>query len=131
MVHDKAKSGDPDFDDKVPADQHAQRIVSAPDGRDVAITDSAGPVDRVTGQHVSLDAPADDGDNRPAPGSVATEASEVQTYDADDTPQATTVKGDADAGQQDSPLAQSGDEQSTKTEAGPIKSTSARNRASK
>jgi hypothetical protein len=84
MVYDKAKSGDPDYDDKVPAEQHVGKTVTAPDGREVLLTEATGPVDRVTGQHVNLDAPADEGDNRPAPGGVADEASSVQTYDRDD-----------------------------------------------
>lgn len=87
MVHEKKKSGDPDYDDKVPADQHGARIVTAGDGREVLLTESNGPVDRVTGQHVNLDDPkGDEGDNRPAPGQVAEAPSEVQTYDVADTP---------------------------------------------
>lgn len=84
MVYDKAKSGDPDYDDKVPAEQHVGKTVTTPDGREVLITEAGGPVDPATGAHASLDAPADEGDNRPAPGGVATEASSVQTYDRDD-----------------------------------------------
>lgn len=87
MVHEKKKSGDPDYDDKVPADQHVGRIVTAGDGREVLITESNGPVDRVTGQHVNLDDPKGEaGDNRPAPGEVATDVSEVQTYDTEAMP---------------------------------------------
>lgn len=86
MVHDKAKSGDPDYDDKVPMEDQVGKTVTAGDGREVLISESVGPIDRVTGQHVNLDDPAGDAeDNRPAPGDVATEASTVQTYTAEDT----------------------------------------------
>lgn len=94
MVYDKAKSGDPDFDDKVPAEQHAGKTVTAPDGREVTVTEATGPVDTF-GTHVNLDAPAEDGDNRPAPGGVADEASEVQTYDRDDVAPVKAAKGSA------------------------------------
>lgn len=86
MVHEKARSGDPDFDDKVPADQHAGKTVTAGDGREVLLTESNGPVHR-DGTHANLDDPAGDAaDNRPAPGGVATEVSEVQTYGPQDVP---------------------------------------------
>lgn len=88
MVYEKAKSGDPDFDDKQPIEQHAGRIVTAPDGRDVIMSESNGPTDPATGEHVNLDEAPDARDNRPAPGEVATETSEVQTYTAEDTPAA-------------------------------------------
>lgn len=81
MVHEKQKSGDPDYDDKVPADQHVGRMVIAGDGREVLITEANGPVN-LDGSHANLDDPKGEaGDNRPAPGEVATKASEVQTYD--------------------------------------------------
>lgn len=86
MVYDKAKSGDPDYDDKVPMEDQVGKIVTAGSGREVLITEANGPVDRVTGQHVSLQDPQGDAeDNRPAPGDVATESSAVQTYTAEDT----------------------------------------------
>lgn len=85
MVYEKKKSGDPDFDDKQPREQHAGKTVTSPDGREVLITEATGPVDRVTGVHVNLDEAPDARDNRPAPGGVATEPSEVQTYTAEDT----------------------------------------------
>lgn len=89
MVYDKARSGDPDYDDKQPVEQHAGRLVTAGDGREVLLTEAAGPVDPVTGEHVPMDGPtAEDLDNRPAPGEVAKEASSVQTYSAEDTPAA-------------------------------------------
>lgn len=89
MVYEKKRSGDPDYDDKVPADVHAAKTVTAGDGRTVLMTEATGPVD-AQGQHVNLDDPAGDAtDNRPAPGEVATEVSEVQTYKPEDTP---TVK---------------------------------------
>lgn len=97
MVYEKAKSGDPDYDDKQPIQQHAGRLVTNKDGREVLITDVLGPVDRYTGEHVTLDGPtAEDLDNRPAPGEVATEASSVQTYTVEDTPAADRTE-DADA----------------------------------
>jgi hypothetical protein len=72
MVYDKKKSGDPDYDDKVPAEQHGAKVVRAGDGTEVYMTESNGPVNAF-GAHVNLDEPADAGDNRPAPGDVATE----------------------------------------------------------
>jgi hypothetical protein len=84
MVYEKKQSGDPDFDDKVPADMHGGLVVTAGDGRTVLVNPSTGPTD-VNGQHVSLDDPkGDEADNRPAPGEVATKPSEVQTYEAKD-----------------------------------------------
>jgi len=86
VVHEKKRSGDPDYDDKVPADQHVGRIVTAGDGREVIITEATGPTN-LDGTHANLDDPKGDAaDNRPAPGEVATEVSEVQTYDAEATP---------------------------------------------
>ena len=97
MVYDKARSGDPDYDDKVPADQHSAKVVQAGDGQEVLLTKSAGPVNR-QGEHVNLDDPAGDAkDNRPAPGQVATEASEVQTYNAEDTPAADVQLGEVNS----------------------------------
>lgn len=99
MVYQKAKSGDPDYDDKQPIEQHAGKIVKSADGRDVLMSDVVGPVDPYTGEHVSLDGPtAEDLDNRPAPGEVAKAPSEVQTYSADDTPSAARTD-DADVTQ--------------------------------
>lgn len=84
MVHPKAKSGDPDYDDKVPAEQHAGGlVVSAGDG--VILSKVNGPVD-ADGAHVNLAVDETDLDNRPAPGDVATEPSEVQQYSVEDTP---------------------------------------------
>jgi hypothetical protein len=88
MVYDKKRSGDPDYDDKQPIEAHAGRIVKSADGRDVLMSDVLGPVDPATGEHVSLEVTAEDLDNRPAPGEVATQASEVQTYSVEDTPAA-------------------------------------------
>lgn len=79
MAYDKNKSGDPDYDDKQPIEQHAGKVVQSADGREVLLTEAAGPVDRATGQHVDLEADPAAGDNRPAPGGVAAETSEVQT----------------------------------------------------
>jgi hypothetical protein len=86
MVYDKKKSGDPDYDDKVPAEQHGAKVVRAGDGTEVYMTESNGPVNAF-GAHVNLDEPADAGDNRPAPGDVATEASTAQVP-ATDPPEA-------------------------------------------
>lgn len=87
MVYDKTKSGDPDYDDKQPREAHGGKLVTAPDGREVLMTEAAGPVDAATGQHVNLDPAVEDGlDNRPAPGGVADAPSEVQTYSVEDTP---------------------------------------------
>lgn len=87
MVYEKKRSGDPDYDDKVPADQQAGgKTVTAGDGREVFVSDSLGPVNP-DGSHADLDDPKGDAaDNRPAPGQVATEPSEVQTYSPEDTP---------------------------------------------
>jgi hypothetical protein len=104
MVYEKAKSGDPDYDDKQPIGQHGGRLVTSPDGREVLMSDVLGPVDRYTGEHVDMTAKADAGDNRPAPGEVATEASSVQTYSVEDTPAADRTD-DADAVQPDAPVA--------------------------
>ena len=85
MVYDKKRSGDPDYDDKVPLTQHAGgTLVKTEDGREVFISDVNGPVDEF-GAHAPLDGPtAEDLDNRPEPGGQATEASAVQTYNPDD-----------------------------------------------
>jgi hypothetical protein len=87
MVYEKNKSGDPDFDDKVPLEQHGGKLATSPDGREVVIHEATGPVDRYTGEHVSMDsgATAEDLDNRPAPGGQAEKPSEVQTYKPEDT----------------------------------------------
>lgn len=86
MVHEKKRSGDPDYDDKVPADQHVGQVVTAGDGREVRITEANGP-QNLDGTHANLDdIKGDARDNRPAPGDVATEESTVQTYDAEATP---------------------------------------------
>lgn len=95
MVYAKNKSGDPDYDDKQPIQQHAGRLTQGPDGRDVLITEHLGPIDPYTGEHANVDGPsAEDLDNRPAPGEVATAPSEVQTYTAADTPAADRDFGD-------------------------------------
>jgi hypothetical protein len=86
VVHEKKKSGDPDYDDKVPADRHVGKVVTAGDGREVRITEANGP-QNLDGTHANLDDPKGDaGDNRPAPGEVAEEESSVQTYDTEATP---------------------------------------------
>ena len=114
MVYDKARSGDPDYDDKQPIEHHGGPVVTAGDGRMVMPSESVGPVDVATGQHVDMDDPEGrGGDNRPAPGEVATEASSVQTYTVEDTPAAARTN-DADA-EQPEPAKASAD--STKTTA--------------
>lgn len=89
MVYDKKRSGDPDYDDKVPPAQHGV-VKKAPDGTQYMESPSTGPVN-LDGSHFNLDdhnlADAA-GDNRPAPGQVATEASVVQQYDPADAPHA-------------------------------------------
>lgn len=114
MVYDKAKSGDPDYDDKQPIGAHGgPKVVTAGDGREVYYSESLGYVD-AAGAHVNLDDPDGmEGDNRPAPGEVATEASTVQNYTANDTPAAATTD-DPDA-EQPAPAKASPD--STKTTA--------------
>lgn len=86
MVHEKKKSGDPDYDDKVPAGDQI-KVVRAGDGTEVARLDPAlGPVNAL-GEHVNLvDPKAEELDTRPAPGEVAEVKAEVQTYDRDDVP---------------------------------------------
>jgi hypothetical protein len=86
MVHEKKKSGDPDYDDKVPAGDH-QTVVRAGDGTIIARLDPAlGPVSP-TGEHVNLvDPHAEELDTRPAPGDVAEVKAEVQTYQPEDVP---------------------------------------------
>ena len=91
MVYDKKRSGDPDYDDKVPAEQHAAKVVRAGDGREVYMTEATGPVNP-DGTHADIRDPQGDAqDNRPAPGDVATEPSEVQTYTPEDGPQPKAV----------------------------------------
>lgn len=86
MVYDKARSGDPDYDDKQPPEFHAGGVVSAGDG--VFITPQGGAVD-INGAHVNLAGTTEDGDNRPEPGKVAKVSSTVQDYQADSTPAGT------------------------------------------
>lgn len=85
MVYDKKRSGDPDYDDKVPLEAHAGgTLVKSEDGREVFISDVNGPVDEF-GAHVALEGPtAEDLDNRPEPGGQAKESSQVQTYNPED-----------------------------------------------
>jgi len=90
MVYDKARSGDPDYDDKVPLEQHSGGVVSAGDG--VWISKVNGPID-AEGAHVNLAVDETDLDNRPEPGGHATKPSEVQQYSPDDTP---TLEQEAD-----------------------------------
>lgn len=86
MVHAKKKSGDPDYDDKVPAGDQI-KVVRAGDGTEIARLDPAlGPVS-ATGEHVNLvDPKAEELDTRPAPGEVAEVKAEVQTYQPEDVP---------------------------------------------
>lgn len=81
MVYEKKQSGDPDFDDKVPAGMHSGYTVTAGDGKPVHMTDNVGPTDQ-NGAHVNLD-PVEDEDNRPAPGEVAEKPSPVQEFTPD------------------------------------------------
>jgi hypothetical protein len=86
VVHAKKKSGDPDYDDKVPAGDQI-KVVRAGDGTEIARLDPAlGPVS-ATGEHVNLvDPKAEELDTRPAPGDVAEVKAEVQTYQPEDVP---------------------------------------------
>lgn len=87
MVYDKKKSGDPDFDDKVPVADHGT-MVTAGDGKIVGRIDpSVGPV-TLEGAHLSVVSPEAQ-DTRPAPGEVADEKSPVQTYSPEDVPHET------------------------------------------
>lgn len=63
MVHAKKKSGDPDFDDKVPLRDQLGEVVEGPNGEPVRVTESVGPVN-ADGSHAALDAAAED-DDRP------------------------------------------------------------------
>ena len=81
MVYEKKRSGDPDYDDKVPLVKQVGEVVKGDDGREVRITTANGP-QNLDGTHANLEDPkGDETDNRPAPGEQATEESEVQTYD--------------------------------------------------
>jgi hypothetical protein len=85
MVHEKKKSGDPDYDDKVPTGDHLT-TVRAGDGTVIGRVDPAlGPV-TPEGSHLAIDVTAEDLDTRPAPGEVAEVKAEVQTYTAEDVP---------------------------------------------
>lgn len=85
MVHEKKKSGDPDYDDKVPAGDHLT-TVRAGDGTVIGRVDPAlGPV-TPDGSHLAIDVTAEDLDTRPAPGEVAEVKAEVQTYTPEDVP---------------------------------------------
>ena len=87
MVYEKKKSGDPDYDDKVPLGDH-NKVVLAGDGTTVLahITPSLGPVS-ATGEHVNLvDPKAEELDTRPEPGGQAEVKAEVQTYTPEDVP---------------------------------------------
>jgi hypothetical protein len=126
VVHEKSKSGDPDYDDKVPADMHVGKVVTAGDGREVRITEANGP-QNLDGTHAQLDdIKGEEGDNRPAPGEVATKPSEVQTYDTAATPAKNlgTVNSQAELDKlttedgKDSTDRQSGDVEQAQREAG-------------
>jgi hypothetical protein len=86
MVYAKKKSGDPDYDDKVPAAEH-NTVVRGGDGTIIARLDPAlGPVS-VDGEHVNLEDPkSEEKDTRPAPGDQAEVKAEVQTYQPEDVP---------------------------------------------
>jgi hypothetical protein len=85
MVYDKRKSGDPDYDDKVPAGDHLT-VVRAGDGTIVGRVDPAlGPV-TADGSHLAIDVTAEDLDTRPEPGGRAEVKAEVQTYEPEDVP---------------------------------------------
>jgi hypothetical protein len=112
MVYEKRKSGDPDFDDKVPPGEHG-RVVTAGDGTPVALlSESVGPV-TLDGEHYNLGGEkAEDLDTRPAPGEVAEVKAEVQTYEPEDVPFEEVSEEDAEKEQAEGgPAAgQSGDQ---------------------
>lgn len=102
MVHQKAKSGDPDFDDKVPRGDHLT-VVRAGDGTIVGRLDSAlGPV-TPEGSHLAVDVTAEDLDTRPEPGGVAEVKAEVQTYSPEDVPKDEISIGDIKDAQSENP----------------------------
>ncbi len=111
MVMEKRKSGDPDFDDKVPPNEHAATVVKAGDGSLAGyLTDSVGPVD-ASGAHVNLGQDPDGGlDTRPAPGEVAEVKAEVQTYTPEDLPVKEVSVDEALARESEAVTSQSGDE---------------------
>lgn len=103
MVHEKKKSGDPDFDDKVPAGEHLT-VVTAGDGKIIGRLDPAlGPV-TPDGAHLPQ-VDAEELDTRPAPGEVAEEKASVQTYTAEDTPHEEVSLEEAYAPAEDKPKA--------------------------
>jgi len=123
MVYDKKRSGDPDYDDKVPLVRQLGEVVKSDDGREVRITTANGP-QNLDGTHANLDDPkGDETDNRPAPGGQATEESTVQTYD-----QKTVLEAAGEPVNAEAPVtqggAQSGDE-------AVVKATRARGRTAK
>jgi hypothetical protein len=81
--YEKKKAGDPDYDPKVPPEQHFGKTAKDADGNDVLVTETNGPVKEDGSHAVMPDQDVEDGDNRPAPGGVATEASTVQVVDDD------------------------------------------------
>lgn len=98
MVHNKKKSGDPDYDDKVPMGQHAGgELTKDVDGNEVLVTETVGPVTAAGSHAVLSDQGVEDGDNRPAPGGVATEESTVQKYDGSDVKAAAKDASDNDS----------------------------------
>lgn len=94
MVYEKKKSGDPDFDDKVPAGDHLT-VVTAGDGKIVGRIDPAlGPV-TPDGAHLPQIDP-EELDTRPAPGEKATYKADVQTYTAEDVPREEVAQSSLD-----------------------------------
>jgi hypothetical protein len=91
MVYQKARSGDPDYDDKQPPEFHAGQVVTAGDG--VFITPQGGAVD-VNGAHANLAEGSGSGDGRPRPGDMAEESSTVQIVAT--TPPVAAVEADKD-----------------------------------
>jgi len=79
MVHAKKKSGDPDYDDKVPLDEQLHERVTGPNGEEIVLTDTVGPT-LPDGSHAALDEEPDD--NRPADGGVAKKSSTVQVAES-------------------------------------------------
>lgn len=117
MVHEKKKSGDPDFDDKVPVAEHG-KVVTAGDGKIIGrISDVTGPV-TLEGAHLPL-VSAEEADTRPVPGEVAKEKSEVQSYTPEDVPHEEVSLADIGKGESTSTSQQSGDKAAAEASGNP------------
>jgi hypothetical protein len=117
MVYEKKKSGDPDYDDKVPANEHTGLTVKAGDGTPIGRVDPAvGPVD-MDGAHLNVHTSAEDLDTRPAPGEVAEVKAEVQTYTREDVPTEDISVDDLKTAEPDESHQSSGDAKAAENQA--------------